>query len=326
VLHVTAPKAAIGRYTCGVSRIATITLNAAMDRTLHLGRLEPGRVHVVKADHSQAGGKGINVARVLHSLKVPTTAIVVVGGPTGGEILADLERASLEAVVVEAPGESRTCLEIVERGSARATQLHGRGVDASREVLDRVVDAVKALPDETSWVAVSGSLPPGMPVDAVRRLADTARSRGFRVAVDTRGPALLEAWSAAPDLVRVNRDELAEVLGSDEKTLPAPPYPELGLPELGVVSHGRAPFMAWLEDGTRWSVTPPPVDVVNTIGCGDSMLAGLLAALVAKEPAESALRQATALAAAEATSPVAGRTDVELARSLEAGVRITRAA
>ena len=100
----------------------------------------------------------------------------------------------------------------------------------------------------------------------------------------------------------------------------------LGAPGLGVVSHGRAPFMAWLEDGTRWSVTPPPVDVVNAIGCGDSMLAGLLAALRADKSAEEALRSATALAAAEATSPLAGRTDVALARSLEGEVRITRAA
>jgi 1-phosphofructokinase family hexose kinase len=309
-----------------VSEVATVTLNAALDRTLHVGRLELGRVHVVSSEHVQAGGKGVNVARVLRALGVAVKAIVVVGGPSGREIVDDLERSSLPNVPIEAPGESRTCLEIVERGSARATQLHGQGVEGSRQVVDRVVEAVEALPESVSWLAISGSLPPGMPVDAVRRVADAARGRRFRVAVDTRGPALGEAWSVRPELVRVNRDELAEVLGADEETLPVPPYPELGAPGLGVVSHGRAPFMAWLEDGTRWSVTPPRVDVVNAIGCGDSMLAGLLASLIEEVPAEAALRSATALAAAEATSLVAGRTDIALARSLETGVRITRAA
>lgn len=314
------------RYTSRVSGIATVTLNAALDRTLHIGRLEAGRVHAVAKEHVQGGGKGVNVARVLQALGVPTTAIVVVGGTSGREILDDLERAALPTVAIDAKGMSRTCLEIIERGSARATQLHGRGVDADETVLERVIDAVKALPDDIDWVAISGSLPPGMPVGAVRRLTLAARERGCRVAVDTRGPALGEAWSAAPEVVRINREELAGMLGADEKNLGGPPFPELGRPGLGIVSHGRAPFMAWLEDGTRWSVTPPPVEVVNTIGCGDSMLAGLLAGLLAKEPAENALRAATALAAAEATSPVAGRTDIALARSLESGVRITRAA
>lgn len=303
-----------------------MTLNAALDRTLHIGRLVTGRVHVVQTEYEQAGGKGVNVARVLQALEVSVLAVVVVGGRSGREIVEDLQKAGIDSLPIEAPGESRTCLEIVERGSARATQLHGRGVEGSEAVLARVLGTLESLPEDVSWVAISGSLPPGMPVDAVRRLADAARARGCRVAVDTRGPALGEAWSAAPDVVRINREELAHVLGADEKTLPPPPYPQLGRPGLGVVSHGRSPFMAWLEDGTRWSVEPPRVEVVNTIGCGDSMLAGLVAALLRNEPAEQALRSATALAAAEAMSPVAGRTDVSLARSLESGVRITRAA
>ena len=283
-------------------------------------------MHTVAEEHVQAGGKGVNVARVLQALGVPVTTIVVVGGRTGREIVDDLECASLPTLAIETSGESRTCLEIVERRNARATQLHGRGVDGSADVLERVIDAVESLPNDVSWVAISGSLPPGMPVDAVRRIGESARRRGCRIAVDTRGPALLVAWSIAPDLVRTNREELADVLRTDAKTLPGPPYPQLGRPGLGVVSHGRAPFMAWLEDGTRWSITPPPVKVVNAIGCGDSMLAGLLASLLAEETPEASLRAATALAAAEATSPLAGRTDVALARSLEPGVRITRAA
>ncbi|MGH0033002.1 MAG: 1-phosphofructokinase family hexose kinase [Myxococcota bacterium] len=295
-----------------MSGIATVTLNAALDRTLHVDVLRRGGKSRVREEWAQAGGKGVNVARVLRALGVETRALVLVGGATGRTIARDLADDGLPATCIEAPGESRTCLEIVDtRG--RATQLHGPGVEAGERELAEVAAALRGLPDTFGWVAVCGSLPPAMPHDAVARLVGAARARGLRVAVDTSGPALRHAWAAAPDLVRVNEAEFAEV--GDAADGPTSP-------ERGVVSRGALPFEAWERDGERWRVTPPAVREANAIGCGDAMLAGLLASLASGEGFADALRRGTALASADACCPRAGRTDVALAKRLEADVGI----
>jgi tagatose 6-phosphate kinase len=298
--------------------IATLTLNAALDRTLHVDRIEAGGKSRLRGESAQAGGKGVNVARVLHALGAETRALVVVGGATGRAIADDLARSGLPAQCVEAPGESRICLEILEP-NGRATQLHGSGVHGAGGLLDEIARVVGELPAPFEWLAICGSLPPGMPSDAVGSLLLAARRRGLRVAVDTSGDALATAWRQGPDLVRINDAELAAVLPTGSRELP--PYASLGPATRGVVSRGALPFDAWSGEA-RLRVVPPRVEVVNAIGCGDAMMAGLLASLAADEAFESALRKATALASAEARSPLAGRTDLALARSLEPGVEI----
>jgi fructose-1-phosphate kinase PfkB-like protein len=260
----------------------------------------------------------VNVARVLQALGVRTRALVVIGGRTGCAIADDLEGSGIPFDALEAPGESRTCLEIVEPGG-RATQLHGAGVDGAGELVVRVGAAVEALPEGFDWLALCGSLPPGMPTDAVARLGAIARGRGLRVAIDTGGPALAAAWRWGPDLVHVNDTELGDVLpdGAPARA----PHASLGEARRGAVTRGAAPFEAW-EEGRMWSVTPPAVDATNPIGCGDAWTAGVLAALAGKLPFQEALARGTALAAAEACSSRAGRPDLALAHRLMAQVKV----
>lgn len=302
--------------------IATVTLNAALDRTLRVDRLEIGRKTRLCSESVQSGGKGVNVARVLHALGVETRALVVVGGTTGRAIADDLGHAGLPSTCIEAPGESRTCIEIVEP-DGRATQLHGSGVEGGGELILAVVRAIEALPDHFTWIALCGSQPPGMPSDGVRSLLLAARRRGLRVAIDTSGAPLAQAWAAGPDLVRINDVELASIGAIAPSD--APPYRLRGDAPLGVVSRGANPFEAW-EHGACLRITPPRVDAVSAIGCGDAMMAGLLESLAVNEPFADALRRATALAVAAACSPVAGSADLALARSLEPRIAIEPAA
>jgi fructose-1-phosphate kinase PfkB-like protein len=156
-----------------------------------------------------------------------------------------------------------------------------------------------------------------MPAGAVASLGAAARRRGLQVAVDTSGPALAEAWSSAPDLVRINDEELAGALPAQASSS----APSRETPVAGVVSRGARPFDAW--DGeSRWRVSPPNVEAVNAIGCGDAMMAGLLASLVRGASFPSALRTATALASACAEASRAGIVAVARAHDLEAGVEI----
>jgi len=106
--------------------------------------------------------------------------------------------------------------------------------------------------------------------------------------------------------------------------VPAPPYPELGSVAMGVISDGPLAIEAWRKDGASWQLTPPRATVMNTVGCGDAMLAGLLAALCEDRPFDQALRAATGLAAAQAESRYAGVVDYARAQTLERTLHETR--
>jgi len=296
--------------------IVTVTANAAIDRTICVETLTPGSLQPAVSDHAQAGGKGVNVARVLQGLGPSVHAVVLVAGEAGDWIVKDLERAQIPCRAVRASGESRTCLEILETKSRRVTQVHGAGVIADSTVARALMAQAVELARSADWVVLSGSLAQGLPAGWAGALVQTAHAAGARVAVDTSRDALRSAWSRGPDLVRVNRDELAGVLGVERHHVPAPPYPELGSVAMGVISDGALAIEAWCQDGTRWQLTPPQVAVLNTVGCGDAMLAGLLAALRAGRPFDEVLRAATGLAAAQAESRYTGVVDYARAQTL----------
>jgi tagatose 6-phosphate kinase len=288
--------------------------------------LQPGRRHRVRDEHAQAGGKGVNVARVLAALGGSVRTVVLVGGETGRAIAADVARSGLAPVVVQAAGESRTCLEVLEWQGGRATQLHGCGVRADAATARALVDAVAASLEGAEWLALCGSLPPGLAPDLYARLAAVGRARGVRVALDSSGPALHAGWAARPELLRINREEAADVLGApDPAALVLPPLEPPAPVALGIVSDGPRAVVAWSGDGAVWRVRPPRIEARNPIGCGDAMLAGLLASL-GRHPVPEALRYAVALAAADAEAPTAGRPDLARARILVPEVDVERIA
>lgn len=274
-----------------------------------MAQLRPGELHRVLSEHAQAGGKGINVARTLRALGHRVQLVVVVGGENGQWILRDLELAGLRVSVVHAPGESRTCLEIVDEDGA-ATQLHGSGVDARGAVGEHLVHVVAELVADARWLALCGSLAPGMPADTAAEIVEVAHAAGARAAVDLSGAALSAAVRRGADLVRVNREE-AEASGCG---------PSQG--GAWIVSDGEGRIRAWDGTGGSFVATPPQVRLRNPIGCGDAMMAGLLAGLDDATTFRPALRTAIALGAAQAEAPWAGSVDLARARALEAVVRM----
>jgi tagatose 6-phosphate kinase len=308
-----------------VARIVTVTPNAALDCTLWVDELRIGGRHCATGPHERAGGKGVNVARVLTRLGCAVHAVVLVGGETGARIARDLARSAIPASLVPAPGDSRSCLELLEEGSGRATQLHGPGVEADATTPGALVAAVEAALPGADWLAVCGSLPRGLDAAVVPELVERARARGVRVGLDASGAALRLGWEAAPDLIRVNREEASAVLDAPFVAR-NPPRDTPGPAARGVVSDGAARIVAWERGGPTWHVVPPRVRVRNPIGCGDAMLAGLLAGLGAGHPFPESLCFATALAAAEAEAPCAGDADPGRARALTGKVRLERLA
>lgn len=260
--------------------IVTITPNLALDVTYELPELRPGETHRVRAVRSRAGGKGVNVARVLRSLGHDVLVLGLTGGATGDAVRTDLDVSGLAHDLVPCAGETRRTVTLVAGGEATVLAEPGPVVTADEWA------ALEARVPDADMVVVSGSLPPGVPPEAVARLA----ARDVPVIVDTSGEALRRAapyaWAVKP-----NAEELAEVAGTDD--------PVAGARLLGartaVVSLGAGGLLAVIGEEVH-RVAPPKVVTGNPTGAGDAVVAALAAGAGAPWP--ELLRDAAALSAA----------------------------
>jgi tagatose 6-phosphate kinase len=160
--------------------------------------------------------------------------------------------------------------------------------------------------DGRLWVVLSGTLPPGAPADAYARLARSAHRAGARVLIDCEGPPLARALRAKPDVVKLNRHELAATLETRCANPAAVLRAARELSSRGaktvIVTDGRKPLLAVSPEGA-WRATPPDVEQSSPMGAGDSLAAGLVAALAAGAPLTEALRLGAACGAACAAEP-----------------------
>ena len=321
--------------------IVTLTPNPALDRTLAVDVLRPGALHRGGAATEEASGKGVNVSRVLDTLGVASTCVLPLGGDTGDRLaalLAGITSGRVSVTAVRVGTSTRTNTTVVESGG-RTTKFNEDGsplaaadADALLSELARALGKQRSLttPDDSvgppgaaRWLACCGSLPPGCPPELVARVVACARAAGARVVVDTSGPALEAARDAGADLLAPNSDELAQLTGG-----PPPGSADPGgsatrdrphLAAVAVAGLDRDPGTAVLASlgaaGAVWAPAPrdggpvllaraPRVPVVNTVGAGDALLAGWLAA---RTTASGGGDPARALATAVATAADAVR-------------------
>lgn len=320
--------------------ILTVTLNAALDRTLVAPGFSPGQSRTADRALILGGGKGLNVARALHGLGEEVLALGLAGGATGAAIRSALSAEGIAHRLTEIAGESRTCTAIADPESGLATEINEPGPQISDDEAQSFLDQVgQALPG-ACLVALSGSLPSGVPADFYVRLIEIAHRAGIPCVLDTRGEALRLGLAAAPFLAKPNQHEIAELLGGainpDDPSVvqrlprPGPTLLAITLGPAGAILHGPA---------GSWRASAPQVKPIDTVGAGDSFVAGLCAAFsraagtgpletgaTRAEVLEDALRLATAVAVANTLTMGAGlyrRTDVERLRH---EVRITRLA
>ncbi len=294
-------------------RVVTLTANPSLDRTLALpAPLQRGEVARLGASSTEAGGKGVNVARAVAAAGAEVVCVFPAG--SGDPFVGLLHALGLRLATVPVTAPVRTNYTLTEPDGT-TTKLNEPGSpldDASRGALAQLLHA-RAV--GAAWVALSGSLPPGTPdgwyADLVRSLRDT----GARVAVDTseeRLAALLAAGpEAAPDLLKPNLEELAQVTGVEEASFDDDPAAVLAavgrLHDAGIrevlLTLGADGALLSTADGEVWSARPPAVTVRSTVGAGDSSLAGYLLAALAGAPADERLRSAVAYGAASASLP-----------------------
>ncbi len=294
-------------------RIVTLTANPSLDRTLTLpDRLERGGVVRLGPSSTEPGGKGVNVARA--AAAAGADVVSVLPAADDDPIVALLRGLGLALATVPVRTAVRTNYTLTEPDGT-TTKLNEPGSPLDDGARAGLVHALHAHAGGARWVALSGSLPPGTPTDWYADLVRALRDTGARIAVDTsEAPlrALLQAGpDAAPDLLKPNAEELAQLTGTTEEALLADPSALLAavgrLHEQGVrevlLTLGADGALLSTADGGLWSAVPPPVDVRSTVGAGDCSLAGyLLADLAGAEPAER-LRTAVAYGAASASLP-----------------------
>ncbi|QOR39762.1 1-phosphofructokinase [Billgrantia diversa] len=286
-----------------MARVLTLTLNPALDLSVGLERLVPGKVNRTRETHLTAAGKGVNVARVLADLGHDVTVSGFLGADNDGPFLRAFESMKVEDAFLRVPGETRINAKLAE-ADGRVTDINGPGtaIDATdwQRLLDGLDTRIGDSRRRPDAVVIAGSLPPGIAPDNLAALTARLRDAGLPVWVDTSGEALALAIDARPTAVKPNEQELAAWAGESLDTGEARLKAALRLYAAGieeaVVSAGPAGVL-WVSRRGAWQAIPPHLAVASTVGAGDTLLAALLHGVLSGHPPEQALRLATALSA-----------------------------
>lgn len=296
--------------------ILVVCPNPALDVTYTVDRLVPGASHPVRTHAERAGGKGVNVARVLAQLQTSVTVTGFLGGARGAHLHDELAGCGLAQRWVEVAAQSRRTVTVVD--SQDATVLREPGPEITPSDWNALVAQVRTSAPGADLAVLAGSLAPGAPADGYATLVSVLDALDVPAVLDATGPALLAALPARPFLVKPNASEAAEVVGAAGDPIAAL---LAGGARNAVVSDGAAGLAASLA-GRRYRAVAPAL-AGNPTGGGDALAAGLAAGIAAGAPAEALLRRAVALAASAVTLPHAGETDLALAERLCPQVVVT---
>lgn len=285
--------------------VVTVTLNPAVDQTLDVPGFTAGAVNRAVAETRTAGGKGINVAAFLSGGPVPVTATGFLGEDNAAVFEALFRRRHIHDHCLRVPGSSRVNVKVVDREGRSVTDINLPGLEVRAESWRALLGTVDGLAASNGTFVLAGSVPAGVPETAYAELTAHLRARGAFVAVDASGAPLRHAVAARPDMIKPdmikpNVHELSDLLGRplatrEEVMAAARELCRTGI-ALVVVSMG-AGGAVFVEGGRALLAVPPPVTVASTVGAGDAMVAGVLAARLEGGDLEACARRGTAFAA-----------------------------
>lgn len=282
-----------------MAKIATLTMNPALDMTVRVAGFQPGAVNRASEMRLDAGGKGVNVASFLAQLGIPVAATGLLGEENAQAFERHFARHRIEDRFVRVPGSSRLGVKIVDGARQQTTDVNLPGLVAPVEALERLAGEIDRLAAECAWFALSGSLPPGIDADFYAGCIRRIGAQGCRVALDSSGAAFMGGVEAAPEVVKPNLSELSEwagrpLAGEAEALAAARELLARGI-GLVVVSLGERGAL-FVESGQALAAQPPEVSVASTVAAGDALVAGVLAARLEGLSLEETARKATALA------------------------------
>jgi tagatose 6-phosphate kinase len=308
--------------------IVTVTLNAAIDRTLNVPNFQLGHRHRASDGLTLAGGKGINVARALKRMGVPVVATGLAGGRTGTRIIEELTEEAILNDFVRIAGESRTSTAVVDPTGGSYTEINEWGPHVEPDELQTLIDKLHYLSNGADFVVVAGSLPRGVDQGFYAELVRELSRRQVPTVLDSEAEPLRYGLDAEPFLVSPNQREAEALVGQEfyeqqDFALALEHIAELGARNVLITNESGC--FARLREGRktrRYRAAAPVIDAVSSVGSGDVLLAAYIAALAAGRPAEDALSEAVAAGAASTLEVGAGRFDPKEAARLRPDVEV----
>jgi 1-phosphofructokinase/tagatose 6-phosphate kinase len=310
--------------------ILTITLNAALDRTLSVPNFQLNLRHRASSSLTQAGGKGVNVARALKRLGQPVIATGLAGGRTGTAIIEQLTEEGILNDFVRIQDESRTSTAVIDPTAGLQTEINEWGPSVTEAELGVLIEKLRYLSKGADVVVLAGSLPRAVPVDFYATLLRELRRSGLVTALDAAGPELRAGLAGEPTFLSPNRREGEELVGhefQDDADLAAAVGALVHMGPENALLHHEEGCVARLREGRRsntWRARLPRMEGVSTVGSGDAFLAGFLSGWSAKESPERALRLALACGAANTQTLGAGVFDAADVEAYARQVEVTR--
>ena len=263
-------------------RIATVTLNPAIDQTIAIPNFQANGVNRVDWKQDDAGGKGVNVASFLAEAGHWVSATGFLGRENDALFKALFHQKGIGDHFVYLPGETRVNIKIVDNAQGQVTDINYPGQAPTRQDLDGLRNVVCTLAGSCDWFIFSGSVPAGLSTDIYDELIGPLKAQGKTVVLDTSGDALRFGLPAKPDLIKPNRAELEEVLNTRlsnhvEIVTAARELIASGIPYVVVSMGGEGAL--FIDRTQAFHAQPPAVEVKSTVGAGDAMVAGTVAGL-----------------------------------------------
>lgn len=281
--------------------IYTVTLNPALDKTVEIPGFTLDTVNRITALRTDPGGKGINVSKVIAKLGGTSRALGILGGKAGRVIAEALAEEHLDCCFIEAEGETRTNLKVVDPVNHTNTDINEPGIRVNEAILNELLAKLTGMIAPGDIVVLSGSLPAGAPRDTYRVWVDACKNSGAKVFLDADGDLLAEGLKAAPYLIKPNNDELSRLMG---RTLETPE--ELAEAARGLLADGIGRVVVSMGGKGALYVNANEtvyaeglkVPVGSTVGAGDSVVAALAFAEDRGMSLEDTVRLSTATGAA----------------------------
>ncbi|MES2387445.1 MAG: 1-phosphofructokinase family hexose kinase [Bacteroidota bacterium] len=285
-------------------RIVTLTLNPALDKNTSVESIVPDKKLRCQQPETAPGGGGVNVSRALHTLGVPSLAVYLAGGFTGSYFTQLLLQEGVETLPLPVKNELRENLIVVDRSSRQQYRFGMEGAAVTEPEWQQCLDALEK--ENFDILAASGSLPPGIPDNFYRLLAELVKRKNAKLVIDTSGAALKEALEEGVYLIKPNLNELSSIYGKEELSRADAENAcreiiARGLCEVIVVSMGADGALLAKGNEVYFS-DAPKAEKKSTVGAGDSMVAGMLAGIAKNYDWQTILRSGVAAGTAATMS------------------------
>lgn len=258
--------------------ILTVTLNPSVDRSYRVDNFQIDKIFRAQEENSVAGGKGLNVTKVIRTLGEDVKATGFLGGKAGEFIESELKKIGVDCNFIKIDGETRTCIAILDPIFNTQTEILERGPKISQEYIEKFLENFYELSRICDIITASGSAPSGVPEDIYVELINIARKNEVKFILDTSGEYLANGIKAKPFMIKPNKEELEKLLNKEIKDIQDIKKAILDLNQTGIevvsVSLGSEGSVISCADGV-FRLRPPKIKALSPVGSGDSYVAGM---------------------------------------------------